>query len=82
MNYFAEVPPGEASVTYGGGCFVFDDRVVVDVEGKAVEGVSVCFRCRWPLEREEVELVGGRGPNLLSACLQINKQKNTKTDSK
>ena len=24
----------------------------------------------------------GRGPNLLSACLQINKKKNTKTDPK
>ena len=31
---------------------------------------------------EEVEEVRGRGPNLLSACLQINKKKNTKTDPK
>ncbi|GMI08897.1 hypothetical protein TrRE_jg9674 [Triparma retinervis] len=59
LNYFEKVSPDASRETYEGGCFVFDDRVVVDVEGKTVKGVRVCFRCRWPLSGGEVEAMGG-----------------------
>jgi hypothetical protein len=57
---------------------VEEDEVEEEVEEEVMEEV----------EEEEVEEVEvgrldrGRGPNLLSACLQINKKKNTKTDPK
>ena len=53
LNYFASVPNPDSS--YEGGCFVFDDRIVVDTESKPVDGVRVCFRCRWPLSPSEVQ---------------------------
>ena len=54
LNYLMRSGEKDRKERWQGSCFVFDDRVAVDSDMKPVEGMRVCFRCRDPRTKEDI----------------------------
>ena len=52
LSYLEKVPETESS--WEGDCFVFDHRVAVK-HGLEQGDYEICFGCRWPISKEDVE---------------------------
>jgi UPF0176 protein len=55
LNYLQQSSTSDRELAYKGGCFVFDDRVCVDTNLEC-NNSKVCFRCKWPMSVEEIEM--------------------------
>ena len=70
LGYFEETDGSH----WRGDCFVFDDRVAVDTELNETEH-SMCFSCREPLTKQEVNSLDYKLNEYCPYCVDSNREK-------